>query len=175
MSASDREKYATDLLESDFLKYADSSRLDSLKANLKKSFDIYDDENFRIADIDAEELSEFNFDFFLPSLNRILIRRDIKLSVQKLNDNETSHNILINGDTVTLYTEEELNKGTFWNTASRNFFRSLNEILMTKNSNESFYLLYGGNDLHAMLLTEKHFSIIAEYYKGEPKEIPYKP
>jgi hypothetical protein len=41
--------------------------------------------------------------------------------------------------------------------------------------NQSEYTLYGGNDLHAILLTEKQLSIIAEYYKNEPKEIPYKP
>jgi len=170
-----RENYAIELINSDFLKYADSSKVDSLKTQLIKSFDIYDDENFRIADIDAEELSEFNFDFFLPDLNKILAKRDIKLSVQKLNDKENSYDILFNGDTIKLYTEEELNKGTFWDTAPRNFFQKLNEILKTKNSNENFYLLYGGNDLHAILLTERQLSIIEEYYKKEPKEIPYRP
>ena len=30
---------------------------------------------------------------------------------------------------------------------------------------EQLYLLYGGNDLHAILLTEKQLSIIEKYYK----------
>jgi len=170
-----RDHYAADLLSNDFLKFADSSRLDSLKIQLKNSFDIYNEENFRIADIDAEELSEFNFDFFLTRLNKILAKRELKLSAQKLNDKENSYEALINGDTIELHTEEELDKKTFWDAASRNFFRKLNEIMKAKNSNEKFYLLYGGNDLHAILLTEKQHSIIAEYYKNEPKEIPYKP
>jgi len=169
------ENYAIELINNDFLKFADSSKVDSLKTQLIKSFDIYDDENFRIAFIDAEELSEFNFNFFLPNLNKILAKRDIKLSVQKLNDKENSYDALMNGDTINLHTEEELNKGIFWDAASRNFFRNLNEILKAKNSNEIFYLLYGGNDLHAILLTQKQHSIIAEYYKNEPKEIPYRP
>ena len=128
-----------------------------------------------MAHIDAEELSEFNFDFFLPNLNKILAKRGVNLSTQKLNEKEKFYEVLINGDTINLYTEEELAKRTFWDTAPRNFFRKLNEILKATNSIESFYLLYGGNDLHVVLLTDKQLSIIAEYYKNEPKEIPYKP
>jgi hypothetical protein len=175
MQKIDRESYATELINSDFLKYAESSKVDSLKTQLKNSFDIYDDANFRITHIDAEELAEFSFDFFLPNLSKILAKRDIELSVQKLDDNKNSYDALINGDTIKLYTEDELEKGTFWDTASRNFFRKLNELLKAKNSSENFYLLYGGNDLQAVLLTEKQLSIITEYYKNETKEIPYKP
>ena len=55
------------LIDKGFLKYADSSKVDSLKTQLISSFDIYEDENFKIAHIDAEELAEFSFDFFLPT------------------------------------------------------------------------------------------------------------
>jgi hypothetical protein len=175
MQKPDREKYAIDLINNEFLEYADSSRVDTLKIQLKNSFDIYDAETFRIARIDAEELSEFSFDFFLPGLNKILAKRGVRLSAQKLNEKENSHDVLINGHTINLYTEEELNSGKFWNSASRNFFRELNKILKGANSNERFYLLYGGNDLHAILLTEKQFSIITEYQKNDPREAPYKP
>jgi hypothetical protein len=68
-----------------------------------------------------------------------------------------------------------LDNDTFWNTASRNFFRRVNEILKAKNCDEQFYLVYGGNDLYAMLLTDKQLLIITDYYKGESKDIPYKP
>ena len=119
------ENYATELINSDFLKFADSSKVDSLKTQLIKSFDIYDDENFRIALIDAEELSEFNFDFYLPNLNKILAKRDIKLSVQKLNDKENSYDALMNGDTINLYTEEELNKEHFGILHQEIFFENL--------------------------------------------------
>jgi len=104
-----------------------------------------------------------------------LAKRDIKLSAQKLNDKENSFDALINGDTIKLYTQKDLDDDIFWDTAPRNFFRKVNEILRAKNSDEQFYLLYGGNDLHAILLTDNLLSIIANYYKDEPKEIPYKP
>ncbi len=175
MQKSDKSNYAKKLIDNDFLEYADSPKIDRLKRQLTDSFDIYEDDNFKIAHIDAEELAEFSFDFFLPSLNRILAKRNIKLSAQKLNDKENSFDALINGDTIQLYTQKDLDNNTFWDTASKNFFRKANQILKIKNNDEQFYLLYGGNDLHILLLTEKQFFIISDYFKNETKEIPYTP
>jgi hypothetical protein len=175
MQKPDERGSATELINNGFLKYADSSKIDSLKTQLRNSFDIYDDGNFRITHIDAEELSEFNFKFFLPGLNRILAKRDIKLSAQKLNGKENSYEVLMNGDSIQLYTQKDLDNKTFWDTAARNFFQKVNEILKARNRDEQFHLLYAGNDLHAILLTGKQLSIISDYYKAEPKEIPYKP
>jgi len=167
--------YATELIDNDFLKYVDSSKKDSLKTELKKSFDIYDEDNFKIIHIDAEELAEFSFDFFLPQLNNMLEKRNVNLTVKTANDYENSNNIIINGEKLNLYTKKELDNQTFWDTAPRNFFKKVNELLKAKNSDEQFYLLYGGNDLHTLLLTDKQFSIISEYYKNNEKEKPYKP
>ena len=175
MQPSNRENYALELINNDFLKYADSSKIDTLKTGLINAFDIYEDDNFRIAHIDAEELAEFSFDFFLPGLNKILAKRDIKISAQQLDNNTNSYEALINGDTVQLYTQKDLDNEIFWDTASRHFFQKVNEVLKTKNNSEQFYLLYGGNDLHAILLTDKQLSIIADYYNSKPSEIPYKP
>jgi len=167
--------YATELIDHEFLKYADSSKLDSLKTQLKNSFDIYDDDNFKITHIDAEELAEFSFDFFLPNLNRLLEKRQVNLSVKKLNSDDNSFDIVINEDTIQLYSKNDLDNSLFWDTAPSNFFKKTNEILKTKKIDEQFYLLYGGNDLHTLLLTDKQFSIISEYYKNNEKEKPYKP
>ncbi|MBS1576493.1 MAG: hypothetical protein JST09_14410 [Bacteroidetes bacterium] len=175
MPKPDKINYATELIDNGFLKYADSSKVDSLKTQLINSFDIYDEENFKIAHIDAEELAEFSFDFFLPSLERILAKRNIKLQAQKLNDKDNSYDALINGDTIQLYTQHDLDNNMFWDTAARIFFKKVNGILKSENSNEQFYLLYGGNDLQTLLLTDKQFSIISDYYKYNDKERPYKP
>ena len=171
----DNVKYANELIDNGFLNYADTSKVDSLKTKLIDSFDIYEEDNFKIAHIDAEELAEFSFDFFLPTLNRILVKRNIKLSAQKLNDNENSFDALINGDKIQLYTKSDLDNNTFWNTAPRNFFKKVNELLTAKNCTEKFYLLYGGNELHTLLLTDKEFLIISGYYKNNDIARPYKP
>jgi hypothetical protein len=167
--------YATELIDNEFLKYADTSKLGSLKTQLKNSFDIYDDDNYKITHIDAEELAEFSFDFFIPNLNRLLEKRQVNLSVKKLNSDDNSFDIVINEDTIQLYSNNDLDNSIFWDTAPRNFFKKANEILKTKNIGEQFYLLYGGNDLHTLLLTDKQFSIISEYYKNNDRERPYKP
>jgi hypothetical protein len=167
--------YAKELIDNEFLKYADSSKVDSLKTNLSTSFDIYDDNNFKITHIDAEELAEFNFDFFIPNLNRLLEKRQVNLSVKKLNTADNSFDIVINEDTIQLYSKNDIDNSLFWDTAPHNFFKKANEILKTKNIDEQFYLLYGGNDLHTLLLTDKQFSIISEYFKNIDKEKPYNP
>ena len=167
--------YGQKLINSDFLKYAENSKIDSLETHLKNSFDIYDVDNFKVVHIDAEELAEFSFDFFLPQLNRILKKRNMNLTVKTANDYENTNDIIINGEKINLYTKKELDNQTFWNTAPRNFFKKVNELLKAKNSNEQFYLLYDGNDLHTLLLTDEQFSIISEYYKDNDKAKPYKP
>jgi len=167
--------YATELIDQEFLKYADSSKINSLKAQLKTSFDIYDDDNFKITHIDAEELAEFSFDFFISNLNRLLVKRQLNLTVKKLNSDDNSFDIIINQDTIQLYSQSDLENNLFWDTAPRNFFKKVNKLLKAKNINEQFYLLYGGNDLHTLLLTDKQFSIISEYYINNDKQRPYKP
>lgn len=167
--------YGKELIENDFLKYAETSKIDSLKKDLKDSFNIYDEANFKIAHIDAEELAEFTFSFFLPRLNKMLAKRSLYLIVETTSDYEKTNNILINGEKINLYTKQELDNLTFWDTAPRNFFKKVNQILKTKNSEEQFYLLYGGNDLHVLLLTEKQFLLITEYYKDNEKNKPYTP
>lgn len=175
MPKSHKGNYAAALIDNGFLKYADSSKVDSLKTQIINSFDIYDDDNFKVAHIDAEELAEFSFDFFLPTLNKILAKRDFQVAAQKLNDKDNSFDALINSDTIQLYSQHDLDDNQFWDTAPRNFFRKVNELLRARNSKEQFYLLYGGNDLHALFLTDKEFSIISDYYKDNDKERPYKP
>ena len=167
--------YGKELIENDFLKYAETSKIDSLKKDLKDSFNIYDEANFKIAHIDAEELAEFTFSFFLPRLNKMLEKRNLYMIVETTSDYEKTNNILINGEKINLYTKQELDNLTFWDTAPRNFFKKVNQILKTKNSEEQFYLLYGGNDLHVLLLTEKQFLLITEYYRENEKEKPYIP
>ncbi len=136
-----------------------------MKAELKSSFDIYDDYNLRITHIDAEELAEFNFDFFLPQINKILEKRNVSLTVRTTSDYEKTNDIIINGEKLNLYTKKELDNLTFWDTAPRIFFKKVNEILKAKNIDEQFYLLYSGNDLNTILLTKKQFSIISDWIK----------
>lgn len=163
------------LIENDYLKYADATKSDSLKKEIAESFMIYDEETYKFAHIDAEELAEYNFDSFVPQLNKMLAKRNISLSIKTADDYEKTNNIFINNEKVNLYTPKELKYGNFWKVASKNFFGKLNDILKVGHSEEKFYLIYGGNDLAVLLLTQKQFEIIKEKYKTSPQDIPYVP
>jgi len=168
-------QFGQDLIDIGFLKFADSTKLDSLKSEIINSFYIYNESNYKIGHIDAEELAEFSFDFFMPTLTKILEKRGFKLDVRTASDYERTNRILINGKEITLYSKGELDNGDFWESASRNFFREINSQLDNEKIKESFYLLYTGNDLQAILLTEDEQKIIANNYRDNPKEIPYRP
>ncbi|WP_152606084.1 MULTISPECIES: hypothetical protein [Empedobacter] len=171
----DNKKYGEELIENNFLIFANVEKIDFLKIELINSFNIYDDENNKFVQIDAEELSEFNFDFFLPQLNKILEKRNMNLIVKTASDYEKTNDIIINEEKINLYTKEQLDNKTFLDSAPRNFFSKVNEILKTKSLDEKFFLLYTGNDLSALLLTDKQFEIIKKYYENDPEEIPYLP
>lgn len=128
-----------------------------------------------LTQIDAEELCEFNFDYFLPQLNQKLSENGLKLNVQIADDYESSFEVAINGRTVRLYNQEELSNGKFWDSGPRNFFRIINRILQDENVDKQFYLLYGGNDLDAIFLNKEQFQLMSEINKDNKKEIPYSP
>lgn len=167
--------FATKLIENDFLKFANQSKLDSLKNEMLSDFNIYNYENNKIAHIDAEELAEFNFDFFVPELNKILSKRNFKLELKIAEDVEITNSIYINGEKIRLYSKEQLDDYSYGDIAPRVFFKKMNELLIAEGIEEKFYLLYGGNDLNVMFLTEKQYVIIAERYKNNKNEIPYLP
>ena len=175
MIKSEGNNQALELIECGFLDYTENSKLDSLKLGLIETFDIYDEDNYRFVPIDAEALVEFQFDSFLPELNRVLGKRKINLSVEKRSDEFDSFEVIINGTTIPLYTQGEIDNNTFGDTGPRNFFKHINGLLKSSGSVESFFLLNGGNDLQVLLLTDKQFSIISDYYKSDEQYMPYVP
>lgn len=136
----------------------------------KDTFDFYG-EDF-LTHIDSEELCEFRFDFFLPQLNQILNKKGLKLEVKTANDYDQSLEVEINGNKLKLYTHKELEDGTFWEKGPRNFFKEINENVLGEQIEERFYLLYDGNDLCSIFLTEDQFKKMS---KNNEKEIPYLP
>ncbi|MBX2899641.1 MAG: hypothetical protein KF775_08320 [Cyclobacteriaceae bacterium] len=163
------------LCDNGFLDFADSIDQDHLRKNLIASFDIYSTENFKIVHIDAEELVEYNFNFFIPRLSQLLERRGFELDVRVASDYENTNDIYINGTKVNLYTKRDLENGSFWDSGPRKFFKEINTQLASRNVSELFYLLYDGNDLHTILLTPAQHSIIESNYKYNQREIPYLP
>jgi phosphatidate phosphatase PAH1 len=169
------KKFGQQLIHQGFLKYSDSTQLTKLEKGLLTNFDIYNRANAKIFDIDAEELAEFNFDFFLPEMNKMLEKRNLQLNIQLLPEKNDSYSILINNEEVLLYKKNEMENYSFWDKAPRNFFKKINQLLKQKGRDEVFYLMYGGNDLHAILLTKAQHNTIISYYAKIKREQPYLP
>ncbi|HZY79657.1 MAG TPA: hypothetical protein VFE50_09050 [Cyclobacteriaceae bacterium] len=172
---SQKVNYGAQLVDAGFLEFADHAKIDSLKLGLETSFDIFNPAINKTALIDEEELAEFNFDFFLPDLKRILSLRGFTLDVKTGDDYETNYTATINGVKVQFYGQEDVEHDNIWKLASGVFFKEINSQLKNKKISESLYLLYEGNDLQAILLKESEYEIIKQTYKAIPSEIPYLP
>ena len=169
------KKFGKQLIDTQYLKYAEPSKIDSLQYGIMNSFNIYEEDTNKYALVDEENIAEFTFDAFMPQIKKMLVKRNVKIDVEVSKDYEKTLNVLINGEKVKLYSQEDLKNKNFWDIATRNFFKKLNEILKQNACKEKFYLLYGGNDLGTFLLDEKQFEIIKERYKGNSGDIPYLP
>jgi hypothetical protein len=130
----------SDLIAADFLSFTDSLYIDSLTGRVINSFDIYDERNNKIFHVDAEELAEFQFSFFLPRLNLILSKRNFELDVKTADNYETSNEVFLNGEKIQLYTKDELENSDFWDKASRTFFKKLNDLLKKENLNNKIHM-----------------------------------
>ncbi|THF53020.1 hypothetical protein E6C50_02085 [Flavobacterium supellecticarium] len=164
-------EFVLKLIEVGFFKHTEST-IDTTKMD---SLNVYDENTNKFVRIDAEELAEFNFDSFVPQLKKILAKRNVSLSVEKTEEIEKTYEIKINNLRVQLYNEWQLNDGSFWKAASTNFFKSLNQILKENKVEERFYLVNGGNDLSALLLTESQYKIFSKKYNSIPNDLPIMP
>lgn len=170
-----QDSLVNELVNTDFLQFADSSKIDSVRQSFIKDGYIFSPEINRYLHIDAEELSEGSFDFFKITLTNILKKRGLEITFSTTENFEKLHEVKINNETFALYDDKNLADYSFWDIAPRRFFEKLNKELEKSKSQERFYLIYGGNDLGAILLTERQFNLIAKINEGNTKEIPYKP
>ncbi|MBK6962674.1 MAG: hypothetical protein IPH20_01750 [Bacteroidales bacterium] len=163
------------LVQNDFLIFTDSSKIDSVRQSFIKDGYIFSTEINRYVHIDAEELAEGSFNFFKNDLTKILKKRGLEITFSTTGNFEKLHEVMINNRRFNLYDDKNLADFSFWDIGSRRFFNAINLELEKSKSNERFYLLYGGNDLGAILLTDEQFELIEKINEGNAKEIPYKP
>ncbi|MHC1774359.1 MAG: hypothetical protein AB9834_02985 [Lentimicrobium sp.] len=164
-----------ELVNADFLQFTDSSKIDSVRQSFIKDGYIFSSEINRYLHIDAEELTEGSFDYFKTALTNILKNRGLEITFSTTENFEKLHKVKINNETFALFDDKNLTDYSFWDIAPRRFFEKINQELEKSKSQERFYLIYGGNDLGAILLTERQYNIIAKINEGNTKEIPYKP
>lgn len=169
------KKFGKQLIDSQYLKYAEVSKIDSLQYGILNSFNIYEEDTNKYALIDEENIAEFTFDSFMPQIEKMLQKRKIEIKVEVPKDYVKTYSVIINSEVLKLYFDENQKEKSLIENSTSIFFKKLNEILKKNSSNEKFYLLNGGNDLGAFLLDEKQYEIIKERYRESDNEIPYLP
>ena len=169
------KKFGKQLIDTQYLKYAEPSKIDSLQYGIMNSFNIYEEDTNKYALVDEENIAEFTFDAFMPQIEKMLEKRNTTIDVEVPKDYEKTYSVIINNEALKLYIDENQKEKSLIENSTSIFFKKLNEILKKSNCKEKFYLLYGGNDLGVFLLDEKQFEIIKERYKENSGEIPYLP
>ncbi len=170
-----QDSLVNELVNTDFLRYTDSTKIDSVRQSFMKDGYIFRPEINRYVHIDAEELAEGSFDFFKSDLRKILNKRGLEITFSTTKNFEKLHEVMINNETFALFDDKNLADNSFWDIGPRRFFEKINKELENSKLQERFYLIYSGNDLGAILLTERQFNIFAKINEGNTKEIPYKP
>lgn len=170
-----QDSLVNELIQNDFFVYTNSSNVDSIATFFVKDECIFSPEINRYVHIDAEELAEGSFDFFKINLTEILKKRGLEITFFTTQNFEKSHEVIINKKKFYLFDDKNIADFSFLDIGPRRFFKAINQELQISKSDERFYLLYGGNDLGAILMTDKQFEIIEKINEGNSKEIPYKP
>ena len=112
---------------------------------------------------DAEELAEGFVGELLSNVDEFLSLSGVKIEHAEDDFGETSYTVLVNDESFTLYTKEELEAGAkLWELATQRTIAMLNHLLEGAGAAERCYLLYGGNDAEVIFLTAEMFKAIAQ-------------
>jgi hypothetical protein len=166
-----------------YFKYADTSDLDSLKANFIKDFDpkgeltsIWDDEtnlpkDFRYYFCDGEEVYEQGgiielLNDLKPVFDKMNFKCEISNHFEEWDEknNWLNHKITINGTEYIIFKNF---KDYGWGEATFRIAQILNSELKKQKIDEQIYLVNGGNDGRLALLTNAQYELIDKTYQDE--------
>ncbi|QMV40059.1 hypothetical protein [Cohnella cholangitidis] len=96
---------------------------------------------------------------FIEALKPFLATQNVQIT--EVNDDlvNMDYNVEINGKSYKIYSGDELDKD-IWELSTIRAFGIVNKLLEEASSNERVYILYGGNELRAVFLTNEMFKAI---------------
>lgn len=179
------EKFVMQLDELGYFKYANSSDLDSLKANFINEFDpeseltsVWDDntnlpKDFRYYSCDGEDVYEEGGIVELlkdlkPAFEKMNFKCDITNHFEEWDEKNKwlNQKITINGTEYIIYKNFKDGYGGWGETPFR-IAQILNIELKKQNIDEQIYLVNGGNDGRLAILSNAQFELIDKTYKDE--------
>lgn len=144
-----------------YYKFIEKTEIDRVKAESLKAGYIFGwEESARDYMSDAEDLAEGGIGEFLETIRPFLEKQNIELNVGNEDFSDKGYIIEINGFKYEIYSEDELNSEDLWELSTNRSFAIVNKLLTEANSNERIYILYGGNDLRAIFLTDEMYKLI---------------
>jgi hypothetical protein len=171
-----------------YFKMADPDKIDTLKKEIRESFDQYkvlttveaEKPPFnpycrRYYICDGEDLFEIDgLVYYLNVLKPTFEKLGIPLnwSHEYFSDDATEHTIVLNNKKYFAF-KGDPNSLLIWGLATKNFVEMLNDQLKLHNSDERVYPIMAGNDGRIVFLTRQQYDFIFQYYdeKEKPKEV----
>lgn len=160
------------LEETGYYKYIDSSKIGEVKkASLDAEYVFGWEDSGRDFSTDAESLAEGGISEFYNSIKEFMKKQNVDI-VEIEDFSDKGYTIQINGEKYVIYNEEELNSKDIWQLSTIRSFAIINKLLKDANSSERLYILYGGNDLRGVFLTDDMYKVIIDSNLLPKKELP---
>lgn len=148
--------------------YVDAAKVEEVKAEAMNTGYIFGGEDTKRDYMsDAEDLAEGGIGDFFETIKPFLATQNVKLVVSDENFSDKGYKIKVNGIEYEIYSEQESQAANVWELTANRSFAIINDSLIKAGSLERIYILYGGNDLRAIFLTEDMYKLISE-----SKELP---
>ena len=126
----------------------------------------------RLMHLDAEELAEGGIFDALMRNGPKFVSRGASVVQFRQSCNDAGYEIEINHRNFKIYDGSEMQD--CWGLASASFFEIANFLLEGNRCGDRAYALYGGNDLHGVLMSSQMFETIVQN-TTDARELPYEP
>jgi hypothetical protein len=118
------------------------------------------------------DFTEGDVQQFFAEIAPFLTAQGVLLKSVEQQFGDRGYRITIDGRTTKLYSETEVASGDVWALTTRRTFGLVNRLLQHAASDERVYALYGGNDLHALFLTNDMYEAIRKAGVLPEREMP---
>jgi hypothetical protein len=154
-----------------YYKYIDPSMIEKVKKESIEAGYVYGwEDSGRDFSSDAESLAEGGVSEFFESIKEFLVRQNVVVKVSEEDFDDEDYKITVNGVQYEIYSKEEAQTDEIWELSTIRSFAIVNKLLKNAGSSERLYILYGGNDLRCVFLTDEMYNLISENKSVSKKE-----
>ncbi len=166
-------KLISELEAKGYYKYIDKSQVENVKkASIEAGYIYGWEDSGRDFSTDAESLAEGGVSHFLESISEFLQKQNVKVIVSDEMYSDKGYNVTVNGKFYEIYNEKEIESENIWELSTNRCFSIINNLLENSGSSERIYILYGGNDLRAIFLTDEMYKLIIDDNNVPESELP---